>query len=88
MRPDSVGRVSVCELDWAKPEQIAALHPPFDYVLAADCVYHEHIVEHLHRTICDLTTPKSAGGPPRRGGAGGGGPSRGGGAGGGGQASR
>lgn len=60
---DSAGSVSVAELDWFKPEQVAPLQPPFDYLLAADCIYHEHIVEHFHRMVMMLTTDKSIGEP-------------------------
>ncbi|MEW5306988.1 MAG: hypothetical protein WDW36_009411 [Sanguina aurantia] len=56
---DSVGKVVVAELDWTVPEQVAPLLPPFDYVLAADCIYHEHITEDFHRTVMDLTNEKS-----------------------------
>lgn len=38
---NNCGTVSVAELDWANPEHIAPLKPPFDIVLAADCIYHE-----------------------------------------------
>jgi len=31
----------VCELDWMKPEQAAQWSAPFDFVFAADCIYHE-----------------------------------------------
>lgn len=38
---DMAGQVDVHELDWAQPEQYAAFVPPYDYILAADCVYSE-----------------------------------------------
>ncbi|KAL6754414.1 putative methyltransferase-domain-containing protein [Haematococcus lacustris] len=53
------GKVSVVELDWFQPDQVAALQPPFDIVVAADCIYSEAIIPHLHRTIMDLTTERS-----------------------------
>ena len=56
-----VGRVTVQELDWSIPDQYSAVNPPFDYVLAADCVYHEHIVEDLLRTVLAVTHSKSTG---------------------------
>lgn len=37
----SVGRVGVLELDWSNKEHYAGLAPPYDYILAADCVYSE-----------------------------------------------
>lgn len=49
--------------DWYKPEQAMPLKPPFDYVIAADCIYHEHIVEHFHRVVMDVTNDKSVGEP-------------------------
>ncbi|GFH30968.1 uncharacterized protein HaLaN_29909, partial [Haematococcus lacustris] len=55
-------QVSVVELDWFQPDQVAALQPPFDIVIAADCIYSEAIIPHLHRTIMDLTTERSTGG--------------------------
>ncbi|KAG2429921.1 hypothetical protein HXX76_010701 [Chlamydomonas incerta] len=56
---DSAGSVEVQELDWVKPEQVAPLHPPYDYVLAADCIYHEGLTEHFHRTVMEVTNEKS-----------------------------
>lgn len=51
--------VSVTELDWFKPEQLQALNPPFDYVIAADCVYAEHIIPHFHSIVQASTSDKS-----------------------------
>lgn len=56
-----VGHVTVQELDWSTPDQYSAVSPPFDYVLAADCVYHEHIVEDFLRTVLAVTHTKSTG---------------------------
>ncbi|KAG2496390.1 hypothetical protein HYH03_005617 [Edaphochlamys debaryana] len=58
---DSAGGVTVAELDWTKPEQCHAppLSPPYDFVLAADCIYHETLTEHFHRTVMDVTNEKS-----------------------------
>ncbi|KAG2442095.1 hypothetical protein HYH02_009584 [Chlamydomonas schloesseri] len=56
---DGAGTVEVQELDWTKPEQVAPLHPPFDYVLAADCIYHEGLTEDFHRTVMQVTNEKS-----------------------------
>uniref|UniRef100_A0A7R9Z8M0 Calmodulin-lysine N-methyltransferase n=1 Tax=Chlamydomonas euryale TaxID=1486919 RepID=A0A7R9Z8M0_9CHLO len=53
------GTVQVRELDWYQPDQVLPLNPPFDYVIAADCIYHEHIVEQFHRTVMDVTNDKS-----------------------------
>jgi predicted nicotinamide N-methyase len=53
--------VTVMELDWFKPEQLEALtpSPPFDYVIAADCVYAEHIIPHFHSIVQAATNDKS-----------------------------
>lgn len=60
---DSAGSVEVAELDWVRvAEQLPPLGPPFDFVIAADCVYHEHIVEHFHRVVMEATGDKSLGG--------------------------
>ncbi|KXZ53685.1 hypothetical protein GPECTOR_6g602 [Gonium pectorale] len=58
---DSAGSCQVAELDWTRPEQVHAppLRPPYDYVLAADCIYHETLTEHFHRTVMDVTNDKS-----------------------------
>lgn len=56
-----VGRVIVQELDWSIPEQYEIVNPPFDYILAADCVYHEEIVESFLRTVLAVTHSKSTG---------------------------
>ncbi|GIL53527.1 hypothetical protein Vafri_9113 [Volvox africanus] len=58
---DSAGSVAVAELDWTKPGQVRVppLNPPYDFVLAADCIYHETLTEHFHRTVMDVTNEKS-----------------------------
>lgn len=56
-----VGHVTVQELDWSIPDHYAAVNPPFDYALAADCVYHEQIVEDFLRTVLAVTHSKSTG---------------------------
>ena len=56
-----VGKVHVVELDWKQREQCATLKPPFDYVIAADCVYHEHHLKDLRDTILELVDTKSKG---------------------------
>lgn len=58
---NTVGRVTVQELDWSIPNHYPAVNPPFDYALAADCVYHEQIVEDFLRTILAVTHSKSTG---------------------------
>lgn len=56
-----VGHVTVQELDWSNPNHYSTVNPPFDYVLAADCVYHEQIVEDFLRTVLAVTHSKSTG---------------------------
>ncbi|KAL0051972.1 hypothetical protein WJX82_005622 [Trebouxia sp. C0006] len=56
---NSAGHVAVQELDWSNLEHYAPVNPPFDYVLAADCVYHEQIVENFLRTVLAMTHSKS-----------------------------
>lgn len=58
-----VGSVSVAELDWENPAHYEAVGGPFDFVLAADCVYRERLVEDLLRTVLAVTTHKSTGKP-------------------------
>jgi hypothetical protein len=56
----SCGSVSVAELDWTQPQHYAALSPPpFDYVLAADCIYHETLLRHLYRVMLAITSERS-----------------------------
>ena len=55
------GHVKVQELDWSNPSHYGLVGPPCDYVLAADCVYHEHIVEDFLRTVLAVTHSKSTG---------------------------
>ena len=57
------GAVRLQALDWNSPSDIQAAGGPFQYVLAADCVYHENHVEPLYRVILALTNAKSAGAP-------------------------
>jgi hypothetical protein len=42
-----VGKVRVASLDWADPACYAAFAPPYDFLLAADCVYSELAGERL-----------------------------------------
>ena len=56
-----LGKVSVQELDWTRPEQFAAASPPFNFVLAADCVYHEELVKDFFEAVLAMVTLKSTG---------------------------
>eukprot|EP00741_Cyanophora_paradoxa_P014597 tig00020812_g14077.t1 len=50
--------VEVAELDWTRSAAaFARARPPFDLVLAADCVYHESLFAPLARTMRALSTP-------------------------------
>eukprot|EP00775_Hariotina_reticulata_P006641 gene6641-6867_t len=56
----SCGQVRVAELDWAQPQHYQQLPGcPFDFVLAADCIYHEHLVRELYRTVLAITNERS-----------------------------
>ena len=54
------GHVSVAELDWANPEHYPPLNPPFDYVIAADCVYNELAVPHFLNAVLAMTGPRTS----------------------------
>jgi hypothetical protein len=41
---------------------------PFDYVLAADCIYHEHLVRHLYRCMLAITNERTTSEQSRAGG--------------------
>ena len=38
---------------------MAPLNPPFDYVIAADCIYSEGIVPHFHSIVMATTSGKT-----------------------------
>lgn len=52
------GKVSVSELDWSNKSHYEALNPPFDYVIAADCVYSEVAVPHFLNAVLAMAGPK------------------------------
>ncbi len=56
-----VAAVEVCELDWLQPVQWEGVGGPFDYVLAADCVYEEALVEHLVSVVEAVASPRATG---------------------------
>ena len=53
--------MSVQELDWTRPEQYATLAPPYDFVLAADCVYHEELVQNFFDAVLAMVSLKTTG---------------------------
>lgn len=53
------GAVAVAELDWSRPEQYAAVRPPFDFVLGADCVYSEAAVPHFLAAVLAMSGPRT-----------------------------
>ncbi|KAL2613080.1 hypothetical protein R1flu_024772 [Riccia fluitans] len=55
----SIGKVDVAELDWGNEAHIAAVEPPFDYIIGTDVVYKEQYVEPLIYTILALAGPKT-----------------------------
>lgn len=57
----AAGAVSVAELDWSRPEQYSAVRgdAPFDFVLAADCVYSEAAVPHFLAVVLAMTGPRT-----------------------------
>ena len=52
---------AVQELDWVQTQHYATVQAPFDFVLAADCVYHEDIIPHFLLTVIAMTHSKSTG---------------------------
>ncbi len=55
------GAVRVQALDWNSASDVQAAGGPFQYVLAADCVYNENHVEPLYSVVLALTNAKSTG---------------------------
>lgn len=57
--PLSSGKVRIAQLYWGNAAQIAALKPPFDYIIATDVVYLDNIAEPLLSTFYALAGPSS-----------------------------
>ncbi|KAH9326107.1 hypothetical protein KI387_006285, partial [Taxus chinensis] len=55
----SFGSIQVAELDWGNQQHIAAVDPPFDYIIATDVVYAERLLEPLLQTILSLAGPRT-----------------------------
>lgn len=56
---NKTGKVKIATLYWSNQKQIEALKPPFDYVIAADVVYLENIVQPLLETMSALAGPET-----------------------------
>ncbi|PRW45241.1 hypothetical protein C2E21_6339 [Chlorella sorokiniana] len=54
-----VGRTSVASLDWSDRSCYADFKPPYDFILAADCVYSELAVPHLLATVLAMGGPRT-----------------------------
>ena len=60
--PKSVGNIEVLAFDWTKDEDyMDEAEPKADFVLAADCVYHEELIPHLLRAVQAVIHKKSTG---------------------------
>jgi len=57
---DIAGKVSVAELDWTQPAHFSRLAPPFDYVIATDCVYSETAVPHFLSAVLAMTGKRTS----------------------------
>ncbi|KAJ0963632.1 hypothetical protein J5N97_028754 [Dioscorea zingiberensis] len=55
----SLGSVEVAELDWGNKDHIRSVCPPFDFIIATDVVYAEHLLEPLLETIMALAGPRT-----------------------------
>eukprot|EP00210_Caulerpa_lentillifera_P000716 g693.t1 len=56
-----IGKIEICELDWISENKLANVEPPpYDVVLATDCIYHENHMEYLLDTILQLTDHRSS----------------------------
>ncbi|KAJ7528663.1 hypothetical protein O6H91_15G012700 [Diphasiastrum complanatum] len=53
------GTVAVAELNWGNELQIAAMEPPFDYIVGTDIVYAEHLLQPLFQTMVLLAGSKT-----------------------------
>ena len=50
-----LGKIKTAQLVWGNGKQIDDLKPPFDFIIAADVVYLEEIVDPLIETMRDLS---------------------------------
>jgi predicted nicotinamide N-methyase len=54
-----VGSVDIKELDWSNEATYTQFKPPYDYIIAADCVYGEAAVEPFLRTVLQMANKKT-----------------------------
>lgn len=54
-----VGATLVTSLDWSDPSCYSDFQPPYDFILAADCVYSELAVPHLLATVLHMGGPRT-----------------------------
>jgi len=54
----NIPKPKVVELDWCSAPQRSA-HGTFDFIVAADCVYHPSLAEALYNTLVEVTHKKS-----------------------------
>lgn len=54
-----VGNVRVLLLEWGNQEHIRDAGPPYDIVVAADCVYNEELCDTFIQTIVDVSHKKT-----------------------------
>lgn len=53
------GNVRIRRLEWASVEDLAQCQPPYDMVIAGDCLYEEACISPLLQTICALSGPET-----------------------------
>ena len=54
-----VSRLVAAVLDWLAPSTLAALHPPFDVIVAADVVWVEELIAPLVHVLDELASPST-----------------------------
>lgn len=54
-----VGSVDIKELDWSNEATYTQFKPPYDYIIAADCVYGEAAVKPFLRTVLQMANKKT-----------------------------
>lgn len=57
--PEEVGTISVRELDWQNEATYSNFSPPYDHIVAADCVYNESAVNHFLQVVVSMANHRS-----------------------------